>query len=108
MAWWPCWIPTYAFAKNGAATGVKESSATTYQVSMYPNPSKDLLTIEVNGNIHAPWSVKLMTPEGKIVETFTLEEGHSKLIPVHFLQTGMYIVEVEADGSKQSFKFIKE
>jgi bacillolysin len=108
MAWWPCWIPTYAFAKNGTATGVKESSATTYQVSMFPNPSKDLLTIEVNGNIHAPWSVKLMTPEGKTVETFTLEEGHSKLIPVHFLQTGMYIVEVEADGSKQSFKFIKE
>lgn len=70
-------------------------------ISMYPNPVKDILTVQTEENIT---SIKVMNLEGKSVLNST-----SKEINVSSLVNGMYILEVEnTSGVISTAKFIKD
>ena len=72
-------------------------------VSVYPNPTKDVLNIETNSTTKLSYSV--INYLGQVVKTGSIENN---LINVSNLNSGIYILEVN-DGQKSvTKKFIKE
>ncbi len=75
------------------------------EVSFYPNPTQKQLnlqsnTVDLTKNI--AYSISDIT--GKIVKKGVLND---KKINVENLNSGVYLVKLNADGKKQDFKFIK-
>lgn len=72
-------------------------------ISLYPNPTKDVLNIETNSSTKLSYSVTNYL--GQVVKTGSIENN---LLNVSSLNSGIYILEVN-DGQKSvTKKFIKE
>lgn len=71
------------------------------QLKLYPNPTKDLITIETDLNVN----FRLFTLDGKLI----MEGLDTKKVDMSSLATGMYYLEVEDIKSlqKASFKVVK-
>ena len=79
------------------------SSATKSQLSVYPNPVKDVLNI--NSNDQKVTQVALYSIDGKLVKTINQDV---KNINVNDLPKGVYLVKVKSSGTEKSFKVVKE
>ena len=76
-------------------------------VSVYPNPAKDLIRIEFSDNSDCQ-SVEIYSIDGRLVETFP-ETSHQTTINIGNLTTGIYIMRVRlSDGMEYSQRIIKE
>ena len=74
------------------------------QISIYPNPVKDILNIDLKSD---KGSVKIFDLTGKLVKTADLNQ--SGTIDVSQLTKGMYLVEMILNGNtKVTKKIIKE
>jgi len=74
--------------------------------SIYPNPAKDLITIQMSNNQTAISEVKIYDLNGRMVAAPALNQN---TINVHSLTLGTYIMVVKnSEGEKSSLKFIKE
>ena len=74
------------------------------QISIYPNPVKDILNIDLKTQ---KGSVKIFDLSGKVIKT--AEVNKSGAVDVSKLTKGMYIVEITTnDNSKVTKKIIKE
>jgi hypothetical protein len=84
-------------------TGDMEKSGKEPALTLYPNPATEYLKINLSGKfpVHSPG--KLITPGGRVVQDFIIENG-SVIIPVKDLPAGIYFVQV---GELSHF-FIKE
>lgn len=79
------------------------SSATKSQLSVYPNPVKDVLNI--NSNDQKVTQVAFYSIDGKLVKTINQDV---KNINVNDLPKGVYLVKVKSSGTEKSFKVVKE
>jgi len=87
-------------APNPATVGINEFSNTTMKI--FPNPAKDLLTINTSEKIE---QLSIYNISGSLIK---VENTNDDSINVSNLQKGMYILSVKTDqGIKQS-RFIKE
>jgi hypothetical protein len=79
-------------------------------ISMYPNPTTDLITIEVsNFTALGDVNVNILDITGKIVMTEQLNGSGStfkETYDVSYLATGTYFVQFEANGEIQTRQFI--
>lgn len=85
----------------GAKLGV--SSVNKSQMSVYPNPMKEVLNINSDGK--KVTQVSFYSMEGKLVKTVNED---MKNINVNNLPKGVYIVKVKSSDAEQTFKVIKE
>lgn len=83
--------------------GLGVSNTTKGQMSVYPNPVKDLLNIE--SAYRKVTEVAFYSMDGKLVKT--VKENVSS-INVSILPKGVYIVKVKTSDAEKSFKVIKE
>ncbi len=82
-----------------AAANVKNE-----QISIYPNPVKDILSIDLKAQ---KGNVKIFDLSGKVVKTTEVNKSGS--VDVSKLSKGVYIVEITTNGnSKVTKKIIKE
>ena len=79
------------------------SSATKSQLSVYPNPVKEVLNI--NSNDQKVTQVAFYSIDGKLVKTINQDV---KNINVNDLPKGVYLVKVKSSGTEKSFKVVKE
>lgn len=91
--------------------GVTTSSASVnkhqqLKLSVYPNPSKNVLNITYN-NTTIIDSVKMLDVNGKIVKHIN-SGGHLTQLNISDLAAGMYMVVVNAEGKEIKEKFIKQ
>ena len=70
------------------------------QITLYPNPTQDILNIETQQPIEF---VKIYNLQGQLIK-----EGSSNNIDVSKLTTGLYFVQVTVEGSRVTKQFIKE
>lgn len=77
---------------------------TTENLSIYPNPVKDMITI--NGNLAKNTKAFIYDINGQIVKQ--INEINNQMIEVENLATGSYILEIIQNHKKQSIKFIKK
>jgi poly(beta-D-mannuronate) lyase len=73
-------------------------------VSVYPNPSKDFITVDLNGSISSKAEILLIDNAGRTVQKFSNLSSHSIKIPTTNLITGMYYIQLTQQG-KQNINY---
>lgn len=91
------------FKKTVSGVGIKEANS-TLNFSIYPNPAKDLLTI--NYNNHESLKLTFYGADGKIVKVL---ENVSENVQIADLSAGLYIIKAETKSGNYGYqKLIKE
>lgn len=93
-----------SLAENAAVT-------TVTQASLYPNPVKDKLTVEIYNTITSNAGITIISAEGKTEQQLTkqLQSGNNKItIPVAGLANGTYLLRITTNEGQQVLKFVKE
>jgi len=102
-------IDNAAKSKIGSDTGLDELSAATFR--MYPNPSNDVTFVETSATANADVSIRLMDMAGKVVsskEYGIVLAGTSLPIVTSLLESGVYIVELNVNGTLMTKQLVVE
>ncbi|MEO6303683.1 MAG: T9SS type A sorting domain-containing protein [Bacteroidia bacterium] len=86
-------------------TGINEISKTNF-ISVYPNPVKNELKINVNIN-SLQYKLEIYSPDGKLVHSETSLEPTISLETGNY-NAGLYIISVSTADTQSFMKFIKE
>jgi hypothetical protein len=100
--WLTCAFDNIAI--NGNNVGIHELNTGTDQVSVYPNPAKDNLTIATNSTTKQ--SLEIYNMAGQSIYTSFIQ-GHAS-IDISTFPTGVYIVTLNSDKETLVKKFVKE
>jgi hypothetical protein len=86
------------WAVGCGAVGVDEASSESF--SVYPNPTNDLLTIALGGNVSGDVLVRVLDMSGRVVlETpYVVKGGGSNTISMAGLQNGQYMIQLNTDN----------
>ena len=98
-----------------AVTGIEEAKGISLEVSAYPNPTTDYLTLTIgisNSLNDEPMSYKLYDMTGKIVETQKIVDENttivmSNLLPATYFLTVVKIVDGKSPQEIKTFKIAK-
>jgi ELWxxDGT repeat protein len=88
-----------------STTGILETAKDNYKITLYPNPSQDILTIK-NEEKEDFKRLKIYNLQGELLKN-TLFTGKATTINVHDLTVATYILVLENDTKSVSKKFIK-
>jgi sugar lactone lactonase YvrE len=88
--------------------GIKTFSSSV-QLSIFPNPTSDYLTIENSQNDY-PSQIQILSADGKLVKSLQIKNFSAEIkIDVADLPNGIYFINaISAENKKYSGKFIKE
>jgi hypothetical protein len=80
------------------AVGIDEASSEGF--SVYPNPTRDLLTIALGGNVSGDVLVRVLDMSGRVVleSPYVVKGGGSNTISLAGLQTGQYMIQLNTDN----------
>ena len=106
----PCAAATYGETEDymvniTAANGLEQLNAS--MISVYPNPTNDLLTIELGDLANDTEHIEVLDITGKSVANLTHVDGHSATLSLHALAKGMYQVVVVTRQGKITKHVIK-
>lgn len=76
-------------------------------ISIYPNPAKDIIRIQLNMFPDNNVFYTLMSIDGQKVMEGNINEQNYNL-DIHSLNKGIYILNVSGDGSNETIKLVKE
>lgn len=83
------------------------TEAVPRQYKIYPNPVRDLLTIDMTG-LEKPTSIKLVRSDGVLIKTIIPVDGEQLLqVKTTGLTSGIYIVNIVTSKETKSFTFVK-
>ena len=86
-------------------TGIEESALAAESFNIYPNPTRDKVTIERLANGSEELAVKLVNMQGKTVLTTLVNANElSKNISISNLPKGLYVVRVQGKGQAKLMK----
>lgn len=100
-----CDLPYYGWCKDETASYSEDcqlgsENFTIADFQLFPNPTGNILNIEIQENIE---SVKIYSTQGILVK-----DVFSKIVDVSQLSAGMYFVRVSVGGKSFTKKFIKQ
>ncbi len=77
-------------------------------ISIYPNPIKDELNIDLSSGINNETLLfKIYNIQGKVLNSVKPNEGNIQTIDTSSLANGFYILKIESEnGEQNTFKFI--
>lgn len=79
------------------------------QVSVFPNPTSNILYIKREGNFNESFAIQLMQIDGKQVAQYTWENTSDKIeIPTSHLPIGLYLLVIEGTHGKIIEKVLVE
>lgn len=97
---------------SGVLTPIIDKPVGKQWIHVYPNPAKDLLTVELSqatsSNVSS--SIQIISVDGSVVmETpFATSSNSVFRMPIEGLARGLYFVRVQCEGYQQIRKFLKE
>lgn len=87
--------------------GLSVPTLTNSKFLVYPNPAKSKVTLNgLNGIIVE--SVSVTDMEGKVLESYENVIGPALDMDIDYLQSGMYFITINYNGTSEVVKFIKE
>jgi ligand-binding sensor domain-containing protein len=92
------------FNENGIT--FLEEEITENNVKVFPNPVKDIITIEMPAGLNI-YSIEIYNMQGNVVKSQKVA-NNQKTIDVGGLDSGVYIVRVQTDGGAVMKKMVKE
>lgn len=91
---------------SGCEVGIQEFEADS-DLTLYPNPSQDQLTLETGSYFNQPASIVLYDAQGRKVMTDSWSAGEKrKQMSVENLENGVYLVVVETTAGRVMIKRI--
>jgi hypothetical protein len=98
-----------------AVTGIEEAKGISLEVSAYPNPTTDYLTLNVGvstSHNEQPMSYKLYDMNGKIIETQKIINENTTIVMSNLLPANYFLTIVKIEGGKtpqevKTFKITK-
>ena len=98
---------------NGTLTGDVQDTTLSMenlilnnQISMYPNPTSNEITIQNNSTLNLK-NITISNINGDIIKTVSFKDFKSKeTIDTQNLQSGIYIVTIQSDSGKSTRKLI--
>jgi parallel beta-helix repeat protein len=88
-------------------SGISTKAVAGENITVYPNPVKDLLVINVNGSISADAIITISDVTGKLVRTINITANKTE-VEMHSLSAGMYIVRYSDKDRTEITKVNKE
>lgn len=98
-------VDYYYIHITDTTSGIAQISTSKFMV--YPNPSRDVITINGLNDISLE-AISVIDLNGKVLATYTDVTGASLDMNINHLQSGMYYVRVDFNGISEMIKFIKE
>lgn len=100
--------PSFTSAAELVGTSVDENAATSFELSVFPNPTEDHAIVKVRASTYTAAQLTVMDMAGKVV--YTSQEslnGGLNLIALNTeLSAGIYTVEIRSGESAQSTRLI--
>ncbi|MFK7923305.1 MAG: serine hydrolase [Bacteroidia bacterium] len=91
-----------------ASTPVEDTFAKS-ELSLYPNPTSDLLSIAWERSSSSASTIKLFDTQGKLVMRTSVPAGQNEIsLPVNRLSVGLYLIQIEMNGERVSKRFWKD
>jgi hypothetical protein len=103
------WVDNLAF--NGSVTGINNQESFLSDVTVFPNPSAEVVNINLNLKSEQKTSIELLDLSGKLILTkdLGLLQGDSKQsINITGISKGTYFVKIVADKGTEVRKIIIE
>jgi hypothetical protein len=103
------WVDNLAF--SGVVTGIENQESLLSNVSVFPNPSAELINVNLNLKSEQKVSLELIDLTGKIVVTKdlgTLQGDSKQSINVSGITKGTYVVRIVAEKGTEVRKIIIE
>jgi hypothetical protein len=86
---------------------INDYQVTNTSITTYPNPTADIISVQINDMSHPDLKVQLVTMLGQLVSEQTIREGATLCnFDTTSLYNGTYFVIVNSNSSKKSFKVI--
>lgn len=86
-------------------TSISEQEFNNINVAVYPNPSSDLVAVQVSGLVKDNLQVELISIDGKTISTTTINKGQTLAIfDLQTVYSGIYFVKI----SKNEFSTTKK
>lgn len=79
---------------NGSVIGIDERNLSANDVILYPNPSKDIVTINITQPILSPIQINIYDNAGRLVFDKIIKENKT-VIDVSALAKGTYFFEIK-------------
>ena len=100
---------------TGSFAGITNMTTSTTSISemnenavqLYPNPAKDLVTIEIASRVSSPANISIFNAEGRVVKQEIVEPGQSQM-NVGSLKQGIYFVKIQNTELNETLKLIIE
>nr|WP_321224643.1 PQQ-dependent sugar dehydrogenase [uncultured Psychroserpens sp.] len=90
------------FKMNEELLSVDEQSIT--EIKMYPNPAKNLLTIDASNTSNQVASITIHDLQGKLILTQSNFEDQMIRISTEMLTTGLYLIEIKNSKGNRSIR----
>jgi len=90
------------------ASGIAVNVRPAFDVSAFPNPAQNQLSIRFGGNIPSEFGLKIYNNEGRLMIDNEFNSGGSTYtLPIEQLCAGLYFYEITANGLTVRNKFVK-
>ncbi|MBI2269241.1 MAG: T9SS type A sorting domain-containing protein [Bacteroidetes bacterium] len=100
---------TYCFCQNYCAiSGINNSDQYQNQISLYPNPAGEFISIQFDKVITENGSIEIINILGQNVYTEKLPKGTKTEINIESIPAGVYFIKFNTNDKNQAQKFIKE
>ncbi|MCU0360564.1 MAG: PKD domain-containing protein [Bacteroidia bacterium] len=89
--------------------GIEDQVSAFDGFNFYPNPNNGLLNVELNSINNAPYGIQIIDLSGRIVLTTSIDspkESNQKVIDLHTLPNGVYILQLEQAGQRLNKKLV--
>ncbi|MBL7902573.1 MAG: PKD domain-containing protein [Bacteroidia bacterium] len=89
--------------------GIADQVLALSGVNFYPNPNNGVLNVELNSGNTAPYGLQIIDLSGRILFTTSIDaakENNQKVIDLHTLPNGVYILQLEQAGQRLNSKLV--
>lgn len=93
-------VSTVTWNIDNSSLGIEDltSEINNFNISLYPNPSNDFITIKAENTLNIDLKVDLISLDGKNVKTVTLSNYQTQKIDISNLSHGVYIANFYANN----------
>lgn len=93
--------------ENIIVVGIDEES-TNFNVSIFPNPTKGLITINFNDGLNQETNYTVTSIEGKVITTQTNIVTNNVIIDLSNESKGVYFLKINSGNNNAVYKLIKQ
>jgi spore coat protein H len=87
--------------------GISENERGNHEVSIFPNPAGETITFSITGFSGHEAIARIYDFYGNLLLEFNLQNG-DRVLSVHSLSSGMYLLRINSSGLVYQAKFIKK